>query len=138
MCETVPNNCQHINIMLIGSLSSGKSSFANTLKTALRVNCKQVDTTCVVHGKNYESVTSKVGKIQTRTMLAHLSYSDRLLSVVRPSVPLSVRLSVNFLHFHFLFQNPRAIFNQTWHKVSVGGGNSVLFKWRIQPFSKER
>ena len=29
-------------------------------------------------------------------------------------------------------------FNQTWHKLSLGEGDSSLFKWRAPPFSKGR
>ena len=36
----------------------------------------------------------------------------------------------------FLLQNPLANFNQTWHKASLGEGNSSLFKWRTVQFSK--
>ena len=43
---------------------------------------------------------------------------------------------VNFSHFHFLLQNHWANFNQTWHKASLGKGDSSLFKWRAPPFSK--
>jgi hypothetical protein len=55
---------------------------------------------------------------------AQVSYSDRLLSVVRPSV----HLSVNFSHFRLLLQNHLANFNQTWHKSSLREGGSSLFK----------
>ena len=59
---------------------------------------------------------------------AQVSFSDHLSSVVYLSVCLSVRLSVNFSHFHLLLQNHRANFNQTWHKASLGEGDSSLFK----------
>ena len=56
---------------------------------------------------------------------AQVSYSDRLLSVVR----LSVRLSVcKLLHFRLLLQNRWANFNQTWHKSSLSKVDSSLFK----------
>ena len=55
---------------------------------------------------------------------AQVSFSDRLLSVVSPSV----RPSVNFSHFHLLLKNHWANFNQTWHKAPLGGGDSSLFK----------
>ena len=70
----------------------------------------------------------------------------RPLSVC-PSMCLSVRLSVNFSHFHLLLQNHWAIFNQIWHNVSLGEGyssffmgegDSSLFKWTVLPFSKGR
>ena len=57
---------------------------------------------------------------------------------VRPSVCPSVRLSVDFSHFHLLLQNHWANFNQTWHKVSLVKWDSSLFKWRAPPFSKGR
>jgi hypothetical protein len=52
---------------------------------------------------------------------AQVSYSDRLLSVVR----LSVR---KLLHFRLLLQNRWTNFNQTWHKSSLGEGDLSLFK----------
>ena len=39
---------------------------------------------------------------------------------------------------HLLLQDHLARFNQTWHKASLSDGNSVLFKWRATPFTKER
>ena len=58
--------------------------------------------------------------------------SDCLSSVVSPTVcP-----SVNFSHFHLLLQNHSAIFNQTWLKAFLGGGDSSLFKWRATLFFK--
>ena len=49
-----------------------------------------------------------------------------------------VDVGVNFTHFHILLQNHGANFNQTWHKASLGRGDSSLFKWRAIPFSKRR
>ena len=70
---------------------------------------------------------------------AQVSYSDRPLSVVRLSVCPSVCPSVcKLLHFRLLLQNRWANFNQTWHKSSLGGGDSKLLKWRGLPFSKGR
>ena len=57
-------------------------------------------------------------------------------SSVRLSV--SVRPSVNFSYFRLLLKNHYANFNQTWHKASLGEGDSSLFKWRAPPFSKGR
>ena len=62
-----------------------------------------------------------------------MSFSDRLLFVMR----LFILLSVNFSHFHLLSNNHRANFNQTWYKASLVEGNSSLFEWRAMPFSKE-
>ena len=55
---------------------------------------------------------------------AQVSFSDRLSSVV--------------CLFHLLLQNHLANFNQTWHKVFLGEGDSSLFKWRATPFPKGR
>ena len=51
---------------------------------------------------------------------AQMSFSDQNLSVV-------VVVVVNFSHFHLL-ENHWAYFNQTWHKASIGEGDSSLFK----------
>jgi hypothetical protein len=51
---------------------------------------------------------------------AQVSYSDRPLSIIRLSV-------CKPLHFLLLLQNHWANFNQTWHKSSMGGGDSKLF-----------
>ena len=60
------------------------------------------------------------------------------LSVVVVVVVTVVIVVVNFSHFHLLPQNQWTNFNQTWHKASLGEGDSSLFKWRAQPFSKGR
>jgi hypothetical protein len=75
------------------------------------------------------------------TFLAHLSWKLKwaFLIVFCPSsfCP-SVRPSVcKLLHFRLL-QNHWANFNQTWHKWSLGRGDSKLFKWRGLLFSKGR
>ena len=46
--------------------------------------------------------------------------------------------SVNFSHFHLLLKNHWAIFNQTWHKESLGEGDSNMFKSTATSFSKGR
>ena len=43
---------------------------------------------------------------------------------------------INFSHFHLLLQNRWVIFNQTWHKESLGEGDSRLFEWRAPSFAK--
>ena len=53
----------------------------------------------------------------------------------RPSVRLSVLLSVNFSHCHLL-QNYCANFNQTWHKASLGGGKQVCLNEGPRPFQR--
>ena len=60
-----------------------------------------------------------------------LSFFDRLSSIVR----LSVCLSVNFSHFHPL-QKHQANFNQTWHKAFLRERDSNLFKSRATTFLK--
>ena len=52
-----------------------------------------------------------------------VSFSDQ-----NSSVAVVVVVVVNFSHFHVLLQNHWANFNQTWHKTSLGEGNSSLFK----------
>ena len=67
---------------------------------------------------------------------AQVSFSDQIcpLSVV----VIVVVVVVNFSHFHLLLQNQWAHFNQSWHKSSLGEGESSLFKWRAPSFSKGR
>ena len=59
--------------------------------------------------------------------LAHLS---RRLIMICPLtiVVVGVGVVVNFSHFYLLLQNHWANFNQTWHKASLGEGDSSLFK----------
>ena len=59
-----------------------------------------------------------------------------LLSVVIVVVVVVIRIVVNFSHVYLLLQNHWANFNQTWHKVSLGEGDSSFFKWRAPPFSR--
>ena len=63
---------------------------------------------------------------------AQLSFSDRLLSFVRPSIPLTVcsffRLSLNFSHFHLLLKNKtyltKSMYRWRWFELL-----SVFFYW---------
>ena len=79
--------------------------------------------------------------IVNENFLVHLSWKLKwaFLITCRPSsVCLSLRPFVNFSHFHLLLQNHWANFNQTWHKASLGEGDSSLFEWRVPSFSKLR
>ena len=77
---------------------------------------KLLDRTCA---RESGSILTKYLLHKKRGMI-----SDRLMSVVC----LCVCLSVNFSHFQLLLKNHWASFNQTWHKASLGGGDSSLFK----------
>ena len=88
----------------------------------------------IYHG----SVIKKTYIFSSPELKAQVSFSDHLSSVVCLSVSLSVRLSVNFSHFHLLLQNHWTNFNQTWHKAFLGEGDSSLFKWSAPPISKWR
>ena len=90
----------------------------------------QNDFLAAEHGKkqNYFLRKTFIAFFSSPELKAQVSFSDHLSSVVCLSVCLSVRLSVNFSHFHLLLQNHWANFNQTWHKVSLGEGDSSLFK----------
>ena len=68
--------------------------------------------------------TGKEPVFSSPELKAQVSFSDHLSSVVCPSV----RLSVNFSYFRLLLQNHWANFNQTWHKASMGGGDSSFYK----------
>jgi hypothetical protein len=70
--------------------------------------------------------------------LAHLSWKLKW-AILITFCPSSVCLSVcKLLHFRLLLQNRWANFNQTWHKLSLGGGDSSLFKRRGLSLSKGR
>ena len=64
------------------------------------------------------------------SILAKLSWKLKwaFLFARRPSVRLSVLLSVNFSHFFLLLQNHWANFNQIWRRASLGNWDSKLFK----------
>ena len=47
-----------------------------------------------------------------------------------------VRPSVKFSYF-YLLQNNWCNVNRTWHKISLGEGDSSLFKWRPHPFLRK-
>ena len=68
--------------------------------------------------------------------LAHQGWKLKwgIMMNLRPSV----RLFVNFSHFHLLLQNQSTNFNQTWHKAFLGGGDSIFFKWRASIASFKR
>ena len=67
------------------------------------------------------------------SFLAHLSRRLKCSFLIK-ICPLSVVVAVvvvvvvNFSHFHLLLQNHWANSNQTWHKASLGEGDSSLFK----------
>ena len=68
------------------------------------------------------------------TILAHLSWKLKWAFPIacRPSsVRPSVRTFFLFRHLH----NHWANLNQTWHKASLGGGDSSLLIWKATPFS---
>ena len=77
---------------------------------------------------------------QERFSNSHLIGLDFLVSISDHNLLLSiiVVVVVNFSYIHLLLQNHWTNFNQTWHKASVGEGDSSLFKWRAPPFSKGR
>ena len=96
----------------------------------LRQKCQRVhrQTSCLRPTSHCITRFAKI-LFSSPELKAQVSFSDHLSSVVCLSVRLpSVCLSVNFSHFHLLLQNHWAVFNQTWHKVSLGEGDSSLFK----------
>ena len=72
--------------------------------------------------------------------LAHLSRrsSELFLITICPLSVVVVVGVVNFSHFLLLLQNHWTNFNHAWYKVSLGEGDSSLFKWRTTLFSKAR
>lgn len=55
-----PNQCQAINLIVIGNYRSGKSSLVNTFHTVLR-NSDQISTITAAYGPTFGSITKKVG-----------------------------------------------------------------------------
>lgn len=53
--------CDAINLLVIGRIASGKSSYINTLKTVLR-NSGKISTIQNVYGPNFGSSTKKVSR----------------------------------------------------------------------------
>lgn len=51
--------CRTINLIVVGLMGSGKSSFVNTLKTVAR-NSGEIATLSIVHPKYHSSTTKKV------------------------------------------------------------------------------
>jgi hypothetical protein len=76
----------------------------------MRIWCIKIGNVLVLH-----AITTVFSSPELK---AQVSYSDRLLSVVRPSVR-------KLLHFRLLLQNHWVNFNQTWHKSSLGEGIQV-------------
>ena len=97
------------------------SVFMCTTGNLIKISCSIYAT--VHSGSVYWTADfNQIEVFSSPELKAQVSFSDHLSSVVclsvHPSVCLSVRLSVNFSHFHLLLQNHWANFNQTWHKVS--------------------
>ena len=72
----MPDKCQNINLLMMGSINTGKSSFANTLKTAFRDNGNRADP-AAVYGETHGSVTIQVllyKKKILKTQLCFLFY----------------------------------------------------------------
>ena len=67
--------------------------------------------------------------------LAHLSWKLKDLACLI-ACWLSLSVFIIFSHFHLLLQNYLANFNQTWHKASLGVGDSNLFIWRATLFPR--
>ena len=88
-------------------------------------------------------IQNEIPFIAKYSFLAHLSRRLKWAFLIK-ICPLSVVVVVvvvvvvNFSHFHLLLQNHWANFNKTWHKASLGKGDSSLFKWRTPPFPKVR
>ena len=64
---------------------------------------------------------------------AHVSFSDHLLYFVHLSVCPSICL-LKLFTFSFFSQNNWANFNQSWHKTTLGDGNSSFFQMKGHAF----
>ena len=71
--------------------------------------------------------------------LAHLSQRFKWAFLIKICplfvVVVVVIVVINFSHFNLLLQNHWTNIYQTWHKASLGAGDSYLFKWMASPFS---
>ena len=111
-------------------LCPGHSFFILWHSHTYMVHCQSLGNKCECQGSSDREVVFKF-------LLAHLSwklnlsFSDHLSCVVCVFVCLSVRPSVKFSRFQ-LIQNHWANFNQTWHKPSLGRGDSSLFNALFQ------
>ena len=76
------------------------------------------------------------------SFLAHLSWKLKSVSCLirwhSAFVCSSVPSSVNFLHFRLFLQSHWVNYSQTWHRASLGEGDSSSFKWRATSFPKGR
>lgn len=57
-----PQQCQNINVLVIGNLGSGKSSLVNTFLTSLR-NTSQIANIATTYQANFESTTCKLHEV---------------------------------------------------------------------------
>lgn len=55
----LPDQCEAINLIVMGDAGSGKSSFVNTLKTVLRDN-DHIANVAPSYGTNFPSTTRRV------------------------------------------------------------------------------
>ena len=93
---------------LISLIGTRKRSRTNDDNGALRFSLTYLSKILVyTEGRRSNFVTSRIG----------ITF-DRLSSVIR--------LSVNFSNFNLLLQTHSANFNQTSHKSSLGGGDSIF------------
>lgn len=57
-----PEPCKAINLMVIGTIGSGKSSFINTILTVFRES-DHISTIASPHGINLDSTTRRVSRV---------------------------------------------------------------------------
>lgn len=62
----LPDGCENINLLMTGYIGSGKSSFANTLKTVFQ-DTGEIASPAATYGPQVSSVTRKVKKIREST-----------------------------------------------------------------------
>lgn len=67
-----PDDCQHINLFMTGHIGSGKSCFANTLKTVFE-DTGEIASPAVTYGIDKKSETRKVKKRRGKNILLKMN-----------------------------------------------------------------
>ena len=117
--QYIYHTCRHIAYKLL-EYTSGKY-----MQNGVRISTRTFNIKIVNFMTLWSGLYARFGfycqlMFSSPELKAQVSFSDQLSSVVCPSF----HLSVIFSHVYLLLQNHWATFNQNWHKVSLGEGDS--------------